>query len=53
MDIAYDLHYGHLNLKDYENIYWPALNKNKKRWMHAANFEPTLYEYLNKNIYRG
>jgi tryptophan halogenase len=46
-----ELHYKQINLNDYENIYWPALNRNKARWLAAAQNELSLYDYLKKNIY--
>lgn len=51
VDLHSDLHYQNLNLLNYENIYWPALNKNKARWLNAAENELSLYEYLKENIY--
>lgn len=53
VDLHNDLHYKNINFADYENIYWPALNRNKTRWATAAQNELTLYEYLKQNIYNN
>jgi len=51
IDTFLSFFYGGTSQPEMESVYIPRLYAKKRRWAMAAQFAPTLYEYLRDNIY--
>lgn len=51
VDTFLSFFYGGTSRPEMESVYFPRLQAKKRRWAMAAQFAPTLYEFLRDNIY--